>query len=186
MLLRAFAAVAAIPTLLAGQRADKDSLNSALLWRDSVSFFITPPVAWSLNSVDGKEEGTLAVLYRRGESCQTGLAVMYANMLDLPNASQSALATKVDSEVAVWSRRAGDATITALSDVTVEGHTVLLRKFVSPSHGAYAAVAYFWQPTAAPILVLSARSEAQFQRAYSDSLRLVRSYGAGPKILKGC
>jgi len=182
MLLRPFAAVAVIPALLAGQRADKDSLNSALLWRDSVSFFITPPIGWSLNSVDGKDEGTLAVLYRRGESWQTGLAVMYANMLDLPRANQATLATKVDSEVADWSRRAGDATITALADVVVEGHTVVLRKFVSPSHSAYEAVAYFWQPTAAPILVLSARNEAEFQRAYPDFLRLVRSYGAGPKF----
>jgi hypothetical protein len=181
-MVRAVALALLIPACGFAQKADKDTLNSALLWQDSVSFFITPPPGWILDSEVARNEGPMAVLFRRGESWQSGVAVMYANMLDLPHGGAATLAEKVNSEVADWARRAGDAVITPLPDVEVEGHTVLLRKFVSRSHDAYEAVAYFWQPHAAPILVLSARSENEFQRAYPDFLRLVKSYGKGPRI----
>ena len=182
---RALTLAISFPTLLAAQaKADKDTLNSALLWRDSTSFFITPPPGWVINSEVAKDEGPMAVFYRSGESWQSGIAVMYVSMLDLPDTSPQRFKEKVRLEVADWARRAGDAVITPLPDQLVEGHTVLMRKFVSRSHDAYEAVAYFWQGSTAPVLVLSARTDTAYQRAYPDFLRLVRSYGPGPKVLQ--
>ena len=181
-MLTRIAALLVLPAALLGQQAQKDSLNSALVWHDSVSFFFTPPTGWQFNSKDGENEGALAVLYRTGESWSTGAAVMYAAMFNTPCAGQAALAKRVAVDVSEWRRKASDEAVVELPSIIVEGRTVLLRKFVSPSQGAYEAVAYYCQPGGVPVLALSARSDSAYRHAYADFLKLAQSYGKGPKV----
>ena len=157
--------------------------RTALLYHDTVSFWINPPPGWVIDSEAAKGRGPLAVLYRRGESWRSGDAVMYANVIALSDAGPDPLGATIRAEVAHWSAAAGDAVVTSLPDIRSDnGQVASVRKFVSPSRGVHETVAYVRHGASVPLLVLTARSERALERAYPDFRRLVKSYGPGPVI----
>jgi hypothetical protein len=158
--------------------------QSALLYRDSTSFWVDPPHGWVIDASElAREQGPLALFYREGESWRSGNAVMYANVIRLAGSGPDALATTIREEVARWSAAAGDAVVTSLPDIRSKtGDVASVRKFVSRSRRAHEAVAYIHHAAVVSLLVLSARSEAAFAAAYPDFERLVKSYGPGPAV----
>jgi hypothetical protein len=178
------AAIAPAPLGAQSQgRGEAPPTRSALLYHDTVSFWVNSPPGWIIDSDVAKAQGPLAVLYRRGESWRSGDAVMYANVIALEGSGPDALAATIRAEVARWSGAAGDAVVTSLSAIPSDnGQVASVQKFVSSSHGVHEAVAYLRHGGSVPLLVLTARSERAFEHAYPDFRRLVESYGPGPMI----
>jgi len=165
------------------QRAASADQNSALLYSDSTSFYVRAPLGWMLDSETGKTDGILAAIYRAGESWRTGQSVMYANLITLRSASESGFLAGVASAADDWLRRAGDAVITPLESIVAEdGSRATVKRFESPKQSAFEAVAYFHHGRAAPILVMTARSKKEFDRAFPDFVQLVKSYSKGPVV----
>jgi hypothetical protein len=182
---RVISVAALVLTSAALLPAQSDSLPSALLYSDSVSFFVTPPSGWVLDSETGKVDGVLAAVFRRGESWRQGRAVMYANTIALADTRRATFERAVANAATDWAARAGDGAITSLSaPATASGDVPLIKRFVSVRHGAFEAVAYFHHGAYAPILVLTARSQAEFDAAFPAFEAFVRSYGPGPRVVR--
>jgi hypothetical protein len=158
---------------------------SALLYRGATSFFVQPPPGWRLDSEAGKSDGVLAAVYRVGESWQSGTVVMYAHTLGLTAGTPAAFNAELRSAEEEWRRRNPDAEIATLAPVVSEDSSrAVVKRFASARNAQFELVAYFQQDSVAPIIVLSARTKADLDRAFPDFLRLVRSYGKGPAVKK--
>ena len=157
--------------------------QSALLYSGETSFFVQPPPGWRLDSEQGKSDGVLAAVYRIGESWRTGSAVMYAHTLPLAAATPRAFSDQLRAAEAEWRGRNARGEVSSLASIVSEDSSVaVIKRFVAAATSQFAVVAYFRQERAVPILVLSARTRAELDRAYPDFLRLVRSYGIGPTV----
>jgi hypothetical protein len=168
------------------QQGSTSPTRSALLYHGRTSFFVRPPNGWVLDDSEAaRAQGPMAVFYRRGESWRTGDAVMYANVLTLLGTGPNALAVTIDAEVARWSAAAGDAVVTPLVEIRIgTGEVAKVRKFVSQARRTHEVVAYMRNGSTVPILVVVARSEDALVDAFSDFVRLVKSYEPGPLIRK--
>jgi hypothetical protein len=156
---------------------------SALLYRGATSFFLQPPPGWRLDSEAGRSDGVLAAVHRVGESWQSGAVVMYAHTLDLTAGTPAAFNAELRSAEEEWRGRNPDAEIATLAPVVGEDSSrAVIKRFASARGAQFELVAYFQQGSVAPIIVLSARTRADLDRAFPDFLRLVRSYGKGPAV----
>ena len=107
--LAAFALLVSVASLDA--QAPPCKGESALVHVDSISFFLTAPPGWTLDCAAGKNDGPLVVLYRTGESWQSGAAVMYANVLSLDAAGGAAFRARIRAEAAAWTADVPDAQV---------------------------------------------------------------------------
>jgi hypothetical protein len=83
------------------------------------------------------------------------------------------------------SASAGDAVVTPLVDIgTNTGDVARVRKFASRARPTHEVVAYLKNRSTVPILVVVALSEEALENAYSDFVRLVKSYAPGPLTKK--
>jgi hypothetical protein len=157
--------------------------RSALVYADTISFFLEAPAGWLIDCEAGKSQGALTVLYRVGESWETGRAVMYASVLTDGDSTPIPFSKRVQGEVADWRGRVPDARVNSLASLTVKGGgRAAVRRFQSPSRHLFEIVAYIPRGRIMPLLTLTARNEKEFNRALPAFKRLVRSYAPGPVV----
>jgi hypothetical protein len=151
--------------------------RAQVISHDSSSILLAAPAGWVMDPESGKHDGPEVVFYRAGESWQNGTAVMYAHALAF-TAPGLADAIAVDEED--FRSRAPDMRIAPGEPLRLAGTmTAQVRTFASASLGDYEVVAYVPDPRRVWVIVLTARSQAAYDQAYPDWVRLVRSYASG-------
>ena len=175
--------VLALAQPLRAQRACRGA--STLVYADSVSFFLDAPPGWILDCEAGRAQGPLTVLFRTGESWQTGPAVMYASVTTDTAKRPRAFAQRVKDEAADWRQGVPDATVTERPSIKLkDGTVVLVQQFYSKADQLFEIVAYFPRGRIMPMLTLTGRTQQAFDQALPAFTQLVRSYAVGPVVKK--
>lgn len=150
--------------------------DSAIIFGAHHAFAVRAPAGWILDVRSQRNNGLPAVLYRRGESWQTGPAVMYVNTI-VPD---SGVADPLRRVIRADSVRFADAIAgmhvdTAATLRTAGNRAAFTRSFHGDS-GNLELVAYVPSRTIITLFVLSARTRPAFDAARSSFEALVRSY----------
>lgn len=183
----ALAGIAVAATTASAQRAQRAQPSqrgprgqSGLVYADSGSIWVDAPAGWVLDPDAGREQGAPVVFYRKTESWQNGTSVMYVNTM---HARERGLAGVVAADEADFRGRAADMQVARRAAIAIPGgRSATVRTYFSPSLHNYDAVAYIADGPRVWLLVLTARSRPDFDRAWASFRALVRSYAPGPKV----
>lgn len=174
-------AAAAAGAVGAQQTARGPEGQSGLIFTDSTSFWIDPPRGWVLDTEAGRRDGSIAVLYRQGESWPTGEPVIYASAFTPKSGFSAVIPAVVRGDSAQWAGQVSDLVYAVRDSIpTVSGAYAHLRAFQSASARRFDLAAYFQTDGRVWVLVMTARSAASRDAAYADFVSLVKSYAPGP------
>ena len=145
-----------------------------MLYGEDHAFWLTAPPGWMLDNSSGVPQGLHAVFYPRGSSWQNSPSVMYANGVHKDMDAHETFEQFIADDSLHFLERDSTMHIARAPDLsTKEGKLVIVRKFF---YSQYEAVAYIDEPKVVVLIVLTTRSQADFQHAYSAFEQLVRSY----------
>jgi hypothetical protein len=157
--------------------------DCSLFYADSSSAWLKAPDGWVLDCEAGKHQGAIVVAYRRGESWQNGKAVMYLNAAANHDGVRLTVDDAMREDSVSWTGNSDDVIIRAAPALrTKAGDAIQVRRFQSEKYKSYEAVAYVPCTSGVWLVVLTARSPADFDAAYPDFAKLVASYEPGPAV----
>jgi hypothetical protein len=154
--------------------------EGGILYGKGWAFLISAPKGWVMD-----EQATLmggqanVAFYRRGQSWAKSPAVMYGNVIPKIKGEDDTLEKVVRGDVEQTKER--DPKMKAAAGeplTTVDGRKAVVYTFSGPGTGrSQEQVAYIDTPHFVIMLVLTARSEADYKGALPDFVRLVQSFG---------
>lgn len=154
-------------------KPDADDKQTGLVYGKDYAFAVTAPAGWVLDTESGIQQGLHAVFYPTGSSWKDGKAVMYVNAAARPDT----LEKFVEGDVANFRKGSPRLKVTDEETPALEGkQRVVAKRFVEDQLGNYEAVAYVEESKVVVILVLSARTQAEFDAALPAFRKLVSSY----------
>ena len=156
--------------------------DSGIIFGKNYSFTLTAPKGWVLDNTSGRGQGLHAVFYPKGSSWKNGAAVMYANVYQKTDPAKESLQTVIANDVAEYKKNSADLKV-------VDAESVLTRKdarskekkatvkyFTGDRNANTEAVAYIDEGKVVVMLVLSARSQQDFDSSLPAFKDLVGSY----------
>jgi hypothetical protein len=165
-----------VPARGAGEKA-------ALVYSGSESLLIDTPAGWILDSEAGRQDGPIAVMYRKGTTWQTSEPVMYVSEYSAKGSGPITVNDVVKADVEKWGAALSELVVTeGVAVKTAGGQIATVRKFQSVREKHYEAVAYFQGARRVWLLVLAARTSADYDAAYPDFLKWIKSYAPGPTV----
>jgi hypothetical protein len=136
-----------------------------------------------LDAEAGRRSGSFAVLYRKGESWQTGDPVIYASVITPKSGFNANIPAAVRTDSAQWAGQVSDLVYAVRDSIrTGSGAQAQFRAFQSASARRFDTVAYLQADGRVWMLTLTARSSAARDSAYADFVALVKSYAPGPVL----
>ncbi len=154
--------------------ADESKQMSGLVYGDDYSFFIDAPNGWVLDPKTAKEYGVNVVLYQTGYSFRNAPAVMYTSALK----SNETIEEVMKNEAMTYQDK--------YEGIQISKRPIIKTKDKKDAYVQYykgkkkdqtdEAVAFVQEKRLYILLVLSARSEHDFQMAYAAFEQFVRSY----------
>ncbi len=154
---------------------DSTALQSGMIYGKNHAFFLDPPKGWVLDNSAGVSQGSQAVFYPIGGSWQNSSVVMYANVMDKEEETYNTFEKAIAYDISQFKERDSSVKIRDSSAIVLGNNKQAIVKTFFYSN--YDAVAYIDESKVVVILVLSARTEAQFKNSYFDFKELVKSYG---------
>ena len=166
-------------SLLAAQilcAAEKE-FGGGIVYGKDHAFLIEAPPGWVLDTQSAASQGIHAVLYPKGSSWSEAPAVMYANMASKKKEGITNVQQLIDLDLAKFKKKNPKIGMTERRPLkTADGKTAQVRLFQGDQWGNREAVAYIDEPAFVAILVLSSRSQADFQESLPAFEKLVASY----------
>ena len=154
-------------------KPDAEDKNTGLVFGKDYAFAVTAPDGWVLDTESGIQQGLHAVFYPTGSSWKESQAVMYVNAAAKPDT----LDKFVEGDVANFRKGSPRLKVSDEEPLTVEGkQRVVAKRFVEDQLGNFEAVAYVEESKVVVTLVLSARTQGEFDAALPAFRRLVSSY----------
>jgi len=161
-----------IAFLIASVAAAQTGGGAGIVYGADHAFAIRAPNGWVLDNTSGKNHGLCVVFYEEGKSWQGADVVLYANTASKRVEGQSTLEQLIEFDVAQFKSRAPHMRVTSAPNI--RGAEV--RHFIGDEYGNHEAVAYIDEELIVVMLVLSARTKEDFERAYPAFQELVESY----------
>lgn len=154
-------------------KPDADDKNTGLVYGKDYAFAVTAPAGWFFDSESGIQQGLHAVFYPAGSSWKESQAVMYVNAA----AKTDTLEKFVEGDVANFRKGSPRLKVTDEESPAVAGRQrVVAKRFVEDQLGNFEAVAYVEESKVVVMLVLSARTQDEFDAALPAFRKLVSSY----------
>jgi len=155
----------------------QDDMNSGIIYGNNHAFSLTAPDGWVLDNQSGVKQGLYAVFYKKGESWEKAITVMYANTASLEDKAHKTLEQLIKYDINSFKKEYPDIQITDESDIVIKDSLIAKVKYLSgKSYGNYEAMAYIDAGKAGVMLILSSRSKDGFQDSLSAFESLVKSY----------
>lgn len=155
-----------------------DEMNSGLVYGKNHAFWVVAPKGWVLDNQAGVDQGLYAVFYPKGSSWQKSPVVMYANTTFKGVKGQETFQKVVDSDVKQYRDEYHTKKIVnapALSNGE-KNRTAVVKYFLGDGNGNYEACAYIEESKIVVFLVMSAKSQKQFDDNLPAFKALVGSY----------
>ena len=154
-------------------RAGAGDKDTGVVFGKDYAFAVTAPGGWVLDTESGIQQGLHAVFYPAGSSWKEGQAVMYVNAAAKPDT----LEKFVEADVASFRKGSPRLKVSDEGPLAVDGRQrVVAKRFVEDQLGNYEAVAYVEEGKVVVTLVLSARTQGEFDAALPAFRKLVSSY----------
>ena len=159
-----------------GQRSTTDSIRQGggIIFGNNHAFFLTSPGGWVMDNSSGMNQGLYAVFYPKGGGWKTSPAVMYAYTVSKESDGHETTEKLIYSEVLQYKANYPDVTINFSPELaTKDKKNAIVRLFF---YSNYESVAYIDEKPITVILVLTATSKKEFERAFPSFQELVKSY----------
>jgi hypothetical protein len=150
--------------------------EAGIIYTEDLVFSLTAPEGWVLDNHSGSRQGLPAVLYPRGSSWKEAPAVMYPTS-DRKPASEHPLQDVIAETLEQYRAASPGLKVESLAPVpTGDARTAEVRKLSGEAQGNVEAIAFIEEADRVVLLILSARSEAEYAAALPAFLRLAGSY----------
>jgi len=165
--------------------------DSGIIYGKNYSFALSAPKGWVLDTTSGRQQGLQAVFYPNGSSWKNGAAVMYASVVQKTDPTKESLESVIANDVAGFKKDSpnlkivdADAILTR-TDARSKDKKATVRHFTGDSNGNSEAVAYVDEGNLVVMLVLSARSQKDFDGSLPAFKEFVGSYFfLGAKVVR--
>lgn len=156
--------------------------DSGVIFGNNYSFTLTAPKGWVLDNSSGRGQGLQAVFYPKGSSWKTGAAVMYANVYQETDPSKESLQTVIANDVTEYKKNSVDLkvvdaeSILTRTDPRSRDKKATVKHFTDDRNANTEAVAYIDEGKVVVMIVLSARSQRDFDSSLAAFKDLIGSY----------
>ncbi len=162
-----------IAALAAGSRADR--VPFGIVYGPKAAFNIAAPDGWVIDNGVAVDQGLPCVLYRKGESWETGDPVMYTKIASTSVEDAEAFAKAAIEDAK--KRRGEYKTKRIESGKTKDGHAWFVNEY-SPNekYPRFERVAYLQLPKAVAYIVYTADNEAAFRKHQAALQQVIKSF----------
>ena len=150
--------------------------TAGIVYGKEHAFSVQAPPGWVLDNKAGRSQGLHACFYEEGRSWASAETVMYANTASKRVQGQRTMEELMAYDVAQFRKRAPGLDVTPPVSMKTSTGTASVRLFKGDEHVNHEAVAYIDEKHTIVMLVLSARTEAGFRKAYPSFEKLVSTY----------
>jgi hypothetical protein len=169
-------AIPSIPVSAAKPPLIPQEGEAGIVYTDDLVFSLAAPEGWVLDNHSGAQQRLPAVLYPRGSSWKDSAAVMYPTS-DRKPASGHPLEDVIAETVDQYRASSPGLRVEILDPApTGDARKAEVRKLSGEKQGNVEAIAFLEEADRVVLLILSARSEADFARTLPAFRRLIASY----------
>lgn len=163
-------------TLSAHHLSAQSDLGIAVIVGENSAWTIEAPEGWRLEPAGAVSAGVGAAFVPEEGTWDSAPSVIYGITLPKHSEANTIEAIIVNDSARTERRRPGTIVKSADSIETIEGVSALVRHCTAADSSTFEAVAYIDGPTAVALVVLSARTHADFIASLDAFARLVDSY----------
>ncbi len=151
------------------------NMQSGIVYGDDYAYLISAPKGWIMDYENADEVGASSLFYRKGESWEKGIAVMYVRVEKLEKGMTAK--TVIADDLTTFKKHNSKMKITQGATLrTLDGRTVVTYVFQGVNEGiACERVAYVEMPTVVLLIALSSKTSVGYKNALSDHAALVKS-----------
>ncbi|HEY3103540.1 MAG TPA: hypothetical protein VGJ69_08105 [Pyrinomonadaceae bacterium] len=157
--------------------ARKESGDGCLMYGTDHLFAIKAPSGWTVDTVTGQKLGLHAVMYPNGSSWRDATATMYTNFVH-KDTSAPTIEKVIASDLDGYKRESPNVIIEDAEKLPIaEGkEQVIVKRFHGDRGGNFDAVAYIDESKVVILIVLTARSEKDFQATWPLFKDMIHTY----------
>jgi hypothetical protein len=140
------------------------------------AFAIQAPDGWVLDNRSGQPQALQVVFYPVGSNWHDARAVMYANTASKDIAGQETREQLIAFDISQFRAKSATLRVTDMPLVAGTRADVVVKRFEGDENQNFEAVAYIDEKSIVAMLILTARTESEFAKAYPAFIKLVQSY----------
>jgi hypothetical protein len=152
------------------------SSSNGLVYGSGHSFMISAPIGWVLDNSSGVNQGLHAVFYPKGSTWKDSITVMYVNTAERKPDESLDDFIKGDTDNFKEKGSSNIKIQNAEPIKTKDGKTAQVRHFRGDQWGNSESVAYIQENKIIVMIVLTSRTDSDFQKSLSAFRSLVESY----------
>jgi hypothetical protein len=155
-----------------------DEMNAGIVYGTNHAYTLSAPKGWVLDNESGTGQGLYAVFYPKGSSWAKGPVVMYTNTASKEEKGQETLQKMIDGDVANYRDNAQTKKILDGPPVFTKDQKkkAVVKYFLGDNRGNYEACAYIDESKIVVFIVLTAKSQREFEDNLPAFKELVGSY----------
>ena len=155
----------------------QEDMKTGIIYGNNHAFSLTAPDGWILDNKSGINQGLYAVFYRKGESWENAVTVMYANTASLEDKAHNTLDQLIKYDLDNFKSNYSDIKITDGKDLQIKDNVIARIKYLSgKSYGNYEAMAYIDAGKTGVMIIMSSRTKVGFDNSLTAFEDLVKSY----------
>ncbi len=168
--------------LVCGLAQAQDDRESGIIYGKNYSFTLTAPRGWVLDDSSGRGQGVQAVFYPKDSSWKNGAAVMYASVYQKIDPNKESVQTVIANDIAEYKKNSAELKVVdaepvlTRTDARSKDKKATVKYFTGDRNANAEAVAYVDEGKVVVMLVLSARSQKDFDSSLPAFKDLVGSY----------
>lgn len=152
-------------------------MKTGIIYGNNHAFNLTAPDGWILDNKSGVNQGLYAVFYRKGDSWENAVTVMYANTASLEDKTHRTLDLLIKYDLDNFKSNYSGIKITDGNDIVIKDNIIAKVKYLSgKSYGNYEAMAYIDAGKTGIMIIMSSRTEDGFDSSLTAFENLVKSY----------
>jgi hypothetical protein len=155
-------------------QTDSSDGGGGIVYGSDHAFIISAPKGWVLDNSSGVSQGLYAVFYPKGGSWEQSPAVMYANTASRKSKDNETVVKLIEYDSNQFKSNHPEVKIGDLPSLRTKNEkSAIVKTF---AYTQYEAVAYIEEETIIAMIVLTTRTEEQFNNALPAFRELVSSY----------
>ncbi len=163
-------------TFSASHLSAQSDLGIAVVVGENSAWTIEAPEGWRLEPAGAVAAGVGAAFVPEKEAWDSAPSVIYGITLPKRSGAMTIEAIMLNDSARTEQRRPGTIVTTADPIETIEGVSARVRHSTAADSSTFEAVAYIDGPTAVALVVLSSRTQEDFNASLDSFARLVDSY----------
>ena len=170
-----------IPALLllsitAFAQKQEEGIGSGIIYGTNHAYSLSAPKGWVMDNQSGVGQGVFAVFYPHGSSWENGTAVMNTSVITKRDAKQSFDDVIRDEQADSRKHFPSLKIVDAPGLPTRRGDIASVKYLTGDSAGNFEAIAYINETKLVVLIVLSSRSQKEFDSSLPAFAELVHSY----------